>query len=200
MAIKKSLQYVDPEVTKLKFEKELQEFNALENEYRKKGVICFHVTSLSVSLIFAVPHLKPQPIAFAVNIDYTNWDVEPPSIQFIDPFTNKLLPREEIRIKFFQVRNKNNVRVVNGRIQEQDLLQPGNPPFFCIPGVKEYHNHAAHSGDSWMLHRTKGEGKLCVLIDQLYNHSIAQSSNYVMSVNIGFNEAVIGADINKLKL
>lgn len=122
MASKESLQYVDPEVTKLKFEKELQEFKILENEYREKGVVCFHVTSFSVSLIFAVPHLKPQPIAFAVNIDYTNWDVEPPSIKFIDPFTNILLPREEIRIKFFQVRNKNNVRVVNGRIQEQDLL------------------------------------------------------------------------------
>ncbi|MCE5205128.1 MAG: hypothetical protein LLF80_03365 [Porphyromonadaceae bacterium] len=200
MGYRECFQYVDPEVTKIKFEQELKEFRELENEYRKKGVICYKITSLSINLIFAVPHLKPQPIAFAVNIDYTNWDVEPPSITFVDPFTDKVLQREEVKIKFFQVKDKNAIKIVNGQIAEPDLLQPGNPPFFCIPGVKEYHAHAAHSGDSWMLHRKQGEGKLCVLIDQLYSHSIAQSSNFVMSINIGFNEAVIGPDVNKLKL
>lgn len=195
-----AIQFVDLEVTKIKFERELQEFKQNEDEYRKKGIICVKTNLLSINLLFAMPQLKPQAIAFAVNIDYTNWDVEPPSIKFIDPFSEAILKREDIKIKFFQVQNKNAIGIINGQIAEPDLLQPGNPPFFCIPGVKEYHQHPAHSGDSWLLYRTKGEGKLCVLIDQLYSHSIAQSSNYVLTLNIGFNDAVIGPDINKLRL
>lgn len=205
MANKESIQFVDPEVTKIKFENELQEFKQNEEDYRKKGIICIKVNSTSITLLFAVPHLKPQPIAFAVNIDFTNWDVEPPSIKFIDPFTEKVLRREEIKINFFQVKDKNAVNLLpDGQIVELDLLQGKNEilPFFCIPGVREYHQHPAHSGDSWMLHRTRGEGKLCVLIEQLYKHSIAQSGVFavVINLNMGFHEAIIAPDLNKLKL
>ena len=203
MENKKAIQFVDPEVTKIKFNNELQEFKQIEDEYRKKGVICFKVNSLSIYLLFAIPNIIPQPIAFAVIIDYTNWDVEPPSIKFIDPFTEKVLTREEIRINFFQVKDKNTIRMLpNGQIGEPDLLQGGNDivPFFCIPGVREYHKHPAHSGDSWMLYRTKEEGRLCVLIGQLYSHSIAQSSGYAVNMEIKASVTGINTDINKLKL
>lgn len=198
-----SVQYADPKVTKIKFEQELLEFKELENEYRKKGVICFKITPLSINLIFAIPHIKPQPIAFAVSINYSNWDVEPPSIKFIDPFTEKALSREEILIDFYQVKDNNPIGMLpNGKLAIPNLLQGENEitPFICMPGVKEYHNHAAHSGDSWMLYRKKGEGKLCVLIDQLYRHSIAQSAGYALNIQVNASVKGISPDVNKLKI
>lgn len=198
----KTIQFCDPEVTRVKFHNELQEFKQNEDEFRKKGVICIKSNFPSITLLFAIPHIQPQPIAFTVCIDYTNWDSEPPSIRFIDPFTDKVLERKDIRINFFQVKDNNAIRVLpNGQIVELDLLQAANPPFFCIPGVKEYHQHPAHSGDSWMLHRTKGEGKLCVLIEQLYKHSIAQSGGYTVNIEMKANAIVTGitSDLNKLK-
>lgn len=197
-----SVQYVDPEVTKIKFNQEIREFKRLENEYRKKGVICFKITPLSINLLFAIPSIMPQPIAFAVKIDYTNWDVEPPSIRFIDPFTEHILQREEIKINFYQVKDKNAIRILpNGHLAELDLLQGANGivPFFCIQGVREYHNHPAHSGNSWMLYRKKEEGKLCVLIDQLYSHSIAQTGGYTIQVEVKANVTGFSPDIKKLQ-
>lgn len=204
MENKKAIQFVDQEVTRIKFEKELQEFKQNEDDYRRKGIICIKADFPSIMLLFAIPQLKPQPIAFAVNIDFTNWDVEPPSVKFIDPFSEKALHREDIKINFFQVKDKNAIKThPNGQLAELDLLQGQNEilPFFCIPGVKEYHQHPAHSGNSWMLHRTKGEGKLCVLIEQLYKHSIAQSAGFTVTINLnmGFNEIMITPDVNKLK-
>lgn len=186
-----SFQYVDPEVTRIKFEKELQLFKHNEEVYRKRGIICYKIENFSFYILFAAPHIKPHPIAFAVKIDYTNWDVEPPSIKPIDPFTDTFLPREEVLINFLQKGEQS-----NGLFNVIDLLQ-GNKdvmPFFCFPGVKEYHNHAAHSGDSWMLHRNKGEGELSVIIEQLYKHSIAIAAGYGVNVSI----TGINADLNKL--
>ena len=200
MESKKTSQYVDPVVTKKKFLEEVNKFKELEEAYRKKGVICYRIEDFSVFLLFCVPHVNPQGIAFSVRIDYENWDIEPPSIKFIDPFTDRLLAREQIRIKFFQVKHKNNIRLnIRGEIMEQDLLQGQKDvlPFFCIPGVKEYHDHPAHSGDSWLLHRLNSEGELCVLIDQLYNHSIAQTSGY--SLNAQISIAGFNTDIEKLR-
>jgi hypothetical protein len=51
-----------------------------------------------------------------------------------------------------------------------------------------------------MLYRTKGEGKLCVLIEQLYSHSIAQSGGYAVSFEVKAFVQGINVDINKLKL
>lgn len=202
MEFKESLQYVDPEVTKIKFRRELDEFKENEKEFRKRGIICFQKNEFSLKLLFSVPHLKPQPIAFAINLDYTNWDVCPPSITFIDPFTDRKLEREEIGLKFYQIKDKNSIQVLpNGQLAELDLLQGGNgiPPIFCIPGVLEYHNHPAHSGDSWMLHRTRGEGKICVLINQIFSHSIAMTGGYSLHMEVKANVNGLNVDINKLK-
>ena len=37
-------------------------------------------------------------------------------------------------------------------------------PFLCIAGVREYHEHPAHSGDHWLSHRTSGAGCLVRLV------------------------------------
>ena len=38
-------------------------------------------------------------------------------------------------------------------------------PFLCLAGVREYHEHPAHSGDHWLSHRTSGAGRLVRLLE-----------------------------------
>lgn len=174
METKLSIQVADPEVSKNKFEAEINRYNDIERSYRAKGIICTKVSFPDIFLIFAIPKAKTPIIAFSVKINFTNYDYEPPSVVFLNPFTEELVRRDQVPIGFLQV-NKSNP------FQPVDLLQGGGNmiPFFCIPGVREYHNHPAHSGDSWFLYRTRGEGTLLFIIDQLYNYSVGTAREYL---------------------
>jgi hypothetical protein len=173
------IQVSDPEVSKVKFERELEKWRAVEDKYKTNGILCTEIAPLRVSFLFSVPKLIPQPIMFSVRIDFTNFDADPPSVIFINPFTNERLKREQIPIHFIQINNAN-------FLQPQELVQGGGNimPFFCIPGVKEYHDHPAHSGDSWFLYRTKGEGGLLFILDQLYTSSIPLVNGFNINVNL----------------
>ena len=186
-----NLQYMEPEVSLIKFTEEISEFHKIIDEWRKKGVFLILEDYPIVEFLFTTPKLRPSAIAFAVRIDFTNYDIEPPSLKFICPFTKKILTRQEILAKFPQIKMPDKVDPtipIQNQIQSQDLLQnhQNEPPFFCIAGIKEYHDHPAHTGDSWLLHRTKGEGRLGFILDQLYNHSIAIITSYQVAYNIGF--------------
>lgn len=179
MEYKEPIQITDPEVTRKKFSDEVTKFRAVENKYRAKGMLCLEVNFPSVYFLFSIPKLVPYPIVFSTRINFTNYDVEPPSIVFINPFTRELLRREQIPIHFIQMNS-------NNPLQPQELLQGSGDmiPFFCIPGVKEYHDHPAHSGDPWFLYRTKGEGTLLFILDQLYNYSIPSAKGFLVNANI----------------
>ena len=45
-------------------------------------------------------------------------------------------------------------------------------PFLCIAGVREYHEHPAHSGDHWELHRPFGAGRLVRLISVISKYGL----------------------------
>lgn len=184
------MQYVDIEVTKIKFAKEVEEFKELEYEYRKRGVFCTEINDFAITFLFIAPTLKPPPIAFAVVLDYTNWDCEPPSVMLVDPFTGRKLLANEVGIQFLQWNIDTN--------QPQPLLVGHEIPFFCIPGIREYHNHAHHSGDSWMLYRTRGEGKLLDIIEKLIKHSISILGGYMVNINVGFTSTILAPDLNKI--
>jgi hypothetical protein len=174
---KQPIQVADPQVSKRKFEEQISKFKNVEVNYRERGILCSKLSYPDAYFIFAIPKLNPYPIAFAVRINFSNYDVEPPSVSFINPFTEQLLKREQIPIMFIQLNQTN-------PLQPQDLLQGMGEiaPFFCIPGIKEYHDHPAHSGDSWFLYRTRGEGELLFILDQLYNHSIPMSKGFQVNV------------------
>ena len=185
---------MEPEVSRIKFKEEIDDFHKISNDWREKGVFLIHEDYPLVEYLFTTPKLNPSAIAFAVRIDFTNYDIEPPSLKFICPFTKRMLNRQEVLLKFIQIKmpDKVNPNVpIQNQIQHQDLLQGNEKPFFCIPGVKEYHDHPAHSGDSWLLYRKNGEGRLGFILDQLYNHSIALISSYqVGHTVVGFAEQI----------
>ena len=191
MEYNESLQVCDPEVTKIKFASEVSKFKAVENIYRAKGIICSKIFFPDIYFIFAIPKLTPPLIAYSVRINFVNYDSEPPSVVFVNSFTEELVRRDQVPIAFIQV-NKNNP------FQPIDLLQGNGDmvPFFCIPGIREYHNHSAHSGDSWFLYRTRGEGSLLFILDQLYNYSIGISKGYQIVLNLAAFNLQVQQEIN----
>jgi hypothetical protein len=79
---------------------------------------------------------------------------------------------------------------------DDPLLQwysPDDVPLLCVPGVREYHNHPGHSGDSWLLHRGTGTGTLFFVLDVLYRYGVQPIDGYNIQMipRIGFNESVV---------
>lgn len=175
-----------------KFNNEYAEFLQIEKDWRKKGVICLKVEYPIIQFVFIAHHVKPTTVVFAVSIDFTNYDIEPPSVVFIDPFTGEPITVKDLNnIQFFQVSNQaQQIQVpwLPGGIQQIQQRVPilmlglNERPFLCIPGVREYHEHPAHTDNPWLNYRTRGEGKLLFLLDQLYNHCIP----YITGFNINF--------------
>lgn len=103
---------------------------------------------------------QPIPAMSAcVRVDFANFDLWPPSVEFIDPFTGEYAPPP--------------VQALVGTNEEpRDLIVHTHPetgrPFFCLPGVHQYHDHPQHSGDSWLLHRHSGEGSLATICDRIW--------------------------------
>jgi hypothetical protein len=65
--------------------------------------------------------------------------------------------------------------------------QPDEIPFLCIPGVREYHQHPAHTGNSWLLHRGTGEGTLFFIVDQLWKYGVQGVASYNCQLAISIN-------------
>ena len=53
MEYKESIQVVDPEVTKKKFDEQLNKYREVEELYRKKGIICTNIDEVSFTFLFA---------------------------------------------------------------------------------------------------------------------------------------------------
>jgi hypothetical protein len=187
-------QVVQPEVSRIKFDKEIAEFLLIEDDWRKKGVICLKANFPTIEFIFIAPHTKPQTVAFGVSIDFTNYDIEPPSIVFVNPFTLEPVVVKDMQVGFFQVVNQ--TQQIQGlpqqfqmQVPNQILMQGLNDrPFLCIPGIREYHNHPAHTDNPWLNHRTRGEGKLFFVLSQLYNHCIPHITGFNMQVNFSLKQ------------
>jgi hypothetical protein len=154
---------VDPNVTRRKFERELELWREQSAVYRRRGWLLLAEGELSVDVGFIGrlpigPQTMPA-LSAAVRIDFTNYDLWPPSVEFIDPLTGEHAPPQ--------------VQALVGTAQDpRDLVVHSHPetarPFFCVPGIREYHDHPQHSGDSWLLHRHTGEGRLATICERIW--------------------------------
>ncbi|MDR6845661.1 putative metal-binding protein [Flavobacterium granuli] len=169
-----ALQIADPEVSKIKFERELNQFMSNAAYNRERGIILIRATFPDIVLAFTAANAHPRVIIFCVKINFTNYDLEAPSVEFVDALT-------EAPVLFTDLLSHMPRKVAGGQQDQQQvnitlgapLIQAHPPhmkPFLCLPGVKEYHNHPAHSNDPWLTHRGLGEGTLGFLIDQLHKY------------------------------
>jgi len=175
--------YADPEVVRRKVEREIAAYFERQDHYRSRGIWVLQYDFPQLLVAFIAPKIKPHPIAaFGVLVDMSNYDVEPPSLQFVNPFTREPLAFKDVPTRLVRVRLENvpgqlppgvapPPGVPNGVIQQlqyhDELLQGSDeePPFMCLQGVREYHANPAHTGDSWWLYRSKGAGSLLRLLD-----------------------------------
>lgn len=177
---------VHPTISKNKFEREVAEYRKLESVHRARGWFMLDACFPEVFVIFAAPQLTPPALLFGVVIEFSNYDLWPPSVTIVDPFTRKPLKMKEIKIA---MNRRKSVAVPGlGNLQQaQSLLvahDPEDAPFLCIPGVREYHEHPAHTGNSWLLHRTSGVGTLYFLLDQISKYGVEPLKGYQIGMTI----------------
>jgi hypothetical protein len=191
---------VDPAVAVKKFEREVETYWLNKDDWRRRGRWLLDAEFPNVIVAFAAPQLQPRAVVFGAKINFENFDLWAPSVRLIDPFTlepyrTRDLPpalnfvrRVPVQIPVLQPQQApgSPQPVVQG-FADQPLLQnygPDDVPFLCLPGVREYHNHPAHSGDDWMLHRDRGEGSLSFLLENLSRYGLEPLNGYQFGFQI----------------
>ena len=186
-------QFVDPDVSRRKFDREIAEFRSQADEYGRRGWFLAEAEFPYALVILATAKTQPISILCGVWFDYSNYDAVPPSVRLVHPLTREPYKWSEVPTRLLRmptpphpgeeaqsppgVAQAQGVQVV----APQPLLQAHGDddiPFLCIAGVREYHDHPAHSGDHWELHRTSGAGRLVRLVQVI--------SKYGLETIVGF--------------
>jgi hypothetical protein len=195
-------QFVDPAVSRARFDQEIADFRHLEDEYRTRGWFLLEAEFPAVLVLLGTPAVRPPAIVFGVRFDYTNYDAVPPSVTLVDPFSgepftadrlpttlNRALPAQTLQLPGLP--DGGNIEMRGA----QPLMQAATPtdvPFLCIAGVREYHEHPGHTGDAWELHRAGGSGRLVRLLEVIHRYGVAPIRGYgvnlVPQVNFDFGE------------
>lgn len=154
---------IDPEVSARKFTHELELWDENAELYRERGWLMLARGLQRVDVAFigrvSLGQRAIPIIAACVRIDFENYDLWAPSVEFIDPATGEFAPPPVAAVSVTEEGARN-------------ILVDAHPatrrPFFCIRGTREYHTHPQHSGDSWLLSRAQKAGALATLCERIY--------------------------------
>lgn len=182
-------QYADERVSRTKFEREIDDFGALSSEYRARGWFLVDASFPTALVVLCAARLRPPSVITGVRLDYTNYDAEPPSVRLVDPFTGEPYTFGELptmlKRRILGPALPGLPASPNGEpprmVMEQPLMQAASAsevPFLCIAGVREYHDHPAHSGDGWDLHRNGGAGRLVRLLEVIDTYGVRPITGY----------------------
>jgi hypothetical protein len=200
MIAEQLVQSVDPEVSRTKFDSEIADFRALAAEYGSRGWFLAEAEFPCVFVVLAAPQLRPSPILTGVSFDYTDYDLRPPSVRLVNAFTREPWRVEELPTNLPR-RIEGQPILIQGLqlppqaampriVQQQALMQayPDGLPFLCIAGVREYHDHPAHSGDAWELHRPSGAGRLIRILEIIDKYGLRPLTGY----NVNLTPQIVG--------
>jgi Predicted metal binding domain/Protein of Unknown function (DUF2604) len=191
-------QFVDPAVSLAKFDQEVADFRTLEEEYRARGWFLLEAEFPQVVVLLGTPALRPPALVCGVRFDYTNYDAQPPSVALVDPFTgepyiaerlptalNRALPAQAVQLPGLPQGNLE----MRGAQPLMQAASPADIPFLCIAGVREYHEHPGHSGDTWELHRASGAGRLVRLLEIIHRYGVEPIRGYGVNLvpQVGFD-------------
>ena len=169
-------QFADPAVSRRKFNREIREFRSQADEYRHRGWFLAHSRFPHALVILATAKTQPITILFGVSFDYSNYDAVPPSVRLVHPLTCEPYKLSQLPTPLLRrLPERNSPGAAPMELQVQPLMQAHSPdaiPFLCIAGVREYHDHPAHSGDHWELHRTSGAGRLIRLVEIISKYGL----------------------------
>jgi hypothetical protein len=189
-------QMVDPAVSRQKFAAEIDEYRVREAEHRRRGWWLLEAVFPRVFVVFAAAQLRPTPVICGVDLDFTNYDLEPPSVRLVDPFTRqpyrmRELPTNLLRRQVIAMPPgfPPGAAQMIGAVPLMQAHVPDDIPFLCVPGVREYHDHPAHSGDSWLIHRGQGAGKLYSILHTIYQYGVQPITGYQIGMQVvGFQQ------------
>ena len=203
-------QFVEPKVSRRKFEREIREYRRNEDEYIKRGWLLVEASFPCVLVVLCATKVKPPAVITGVSFDFTNYDTLPPSVRLVNPFTGD--PYKSSELPTFLKRQVVGPPVDGFQlppgivppggiplrvITQQALMQsygPDDIPFLCVAGVREYHEHPAHSGDAWELHRASGAGRLIRLLEVIDTYGVRPISGYNVELVprvVGFIQSVV---------
>jgi hypothetical protein len=188
-------QIVDPAVSHEKFDREIAEFRRLEVEHRRRGWWLLEALFPRVFVVFATPQLRPPAVICGVDIDFTNYDLEPPSVRLVEPFTREPyrqsnLPTALLRRQVMNFALGPGMQQFAGAVPLMQAHAADDVPFLCIAGVWEYHAHPAHSGDSWLMHRGLGAGTLFHILNTIYQYGVQPITGYGIGHHVvGFEQS-----------
>ncbi len=200
---------VNPAVAKVKFDREVEQLRSGSDHFRQKGVFLLEAEWPRVLVGFAAPQLAPPALVMAVLFDYSDYDLKPPSVRFVNPFTG--VPYTAAEMPTAMLRSietpmpegfpvplappqAGGVQPLPMMVTHQPLIQAHEDgvPFLCVPGVREFHEHPGHTGQPWELERTTGAGGLVRLVELIHKYAIEPiggwAVNLVPQVTLGLNE------------
>jgi hypothetical protein len=186
--------YVDAAVSQAKFAREVSDYRALERDYRARGWLLLEARFPRILVALATPQLRPPALVTGVELDYTNYDAEPPSLRLVDPLSGEPYTAKNLPVNLLRNVGEPQQLAILGpaaaafRVNQLQPLMvahgPDEVPFLCVAGVREYHQHPAHSGDSWELHRTTGAGRLVRLLDLIHKYGVEPIARYAVQPQV----------------
>jgi len=195
------LQTVDPKVSRAKFDREISRFRAYADAYRMQGCFLIEESFPSAFFIFASPKVKPRVIGAAIEIDFTNYDLRPLSVVFVDPFTRQPIARKDLPLNMLRRPQLPGTptEMISNLIQQNavsltDFIQANSledQPFLCMAGVREYHDNPAHSGDPWLLHRGSGEGCLAFILDKIIKYGTGPAEQLQIHLQVALGGLLV---------
>ena len=178
-------QFADPAVSRRKFDMEIAEFRSHADEYRRRGWLLAEAEFPHALVILATAKTQLISILCGVWFDYSNYDAAPPSVRLVHPLTREPykwseLPTRLPRMPAPPAAGEAAQALPPGVAQAQPVVPiplmqaygDDDIPFLCLAGVREYHEHPAHSGDHWLSHRTFGAGRLVRLLEVISKYGL----------------------------
>ena len=194
-------QFVDPAVSRKKFNREIAEFRSQAAEYGRRGWFLADAEFPKALVILAAGKTQPVSILCGVRFDYSNYDAAPPSVRLVHPLTREPYTWSQVPTRLPRMPSPPNAgeavaqprppgvaqalppevaqALAQGGVQARVVVQPlmqahgdDDIPFLCVAGVREYHEHPAHTGDPWESHRTAGAGRLIRLVEVISKYGL----------------------------
>lgn len=196
LAVGNTGQSVDPLVSQEKFGTEVAAYRRIERGQQERGWWVLEASFPVIFAVFATPRVQPPAVVCGVLIDFTNYDLEPPSVRLVDPFTRRPYLMKELPTVLLrsQLAAQPGMPVGIGMqvVTATPLMQahgPDDVPFLCVAGVREYHNHPAHSNDSWLAHRGSGAGTLFNILSTIYHYGVQPITDFNVGLRVtGFQQ------------
>lgn len=177
----------DPAVTRKKFDREIALFRAQEAHYREQGIWMLSCDYPQVLIAFATARSQLVYVPFGALIEFEDYDARPLKVTLVNPCSRRPLTLNEVMPQFMNLpdgmvqpgrlmRVRQDPAQPNGKVVDYILQgyenDPTSIPFLCIRGVRAYHEHPAHTGDSWWLYRGSGQGTLHQIVDMLWSYGV----------------------------